>query len=245
MLYLLRNLHVKAVKVIQILYLPAFRSASSAAAITKSARRGSLKAAPVTKSALGTSINIVPTTKSALQGLPSAAFHEICISKFIKYCTYHEICTSRFIKCCTCHEHCMSRFSKCCISHELCAPRRSPSCPKCCTCHESCISNTSDPFHLLRKIDFGIPKYEISFVPAKKIITMCENAHGTTTRVQSLETLAAHTQILRACAIEMHFEDFKRHEYTAARNSENPSVCPYCLGRKYLFSKIYNLYMYI
>ena len=43
---------------------------------------------------------------------------------------------------------------------------------------------------------------------------MCENAHGTTTRAQSLEAPAAPTQISRACAVEMRFEDFERHECT-------------------------------
>ena len=41
---------------------------------------------------------------------------------------------------------------------------------------------------------------------------MCENAHGATTRAQSLEAQAAATQISRACAVEMHFEDFERRE---------------------------------
>ena len=47
---------------------------------------------------------------------------------------------------------------------------------------------------------------------------MCENAHGTTTRAQSLEAPAADTQIQRACAVEMHFEDFERHECTVNSN---------------------------
>ena len=42
---------------------------------------------------------------------------------------------------------------------------------------------------------------------------MCENAHGATTGAQSLEAPAAATQTLRACAVEMHFEAFERHEY--------------------------------
>ena len=45
--------------------------------------------------------------------------------------------------------------------------------------------------------------------------TTCENAHGTTTRAQSLEAPSAPNQIQRACAVEMHFEDFERHECTA------------------------------
>ena len=43
---------------------------------------------------------------------------------------------------------------------------------------------------------------------------MCENAHGTATRGQSLEAPAADTQILRACAAEMHVDDLEGHECT-------------------------------
>ena len=43
---------------------------------------------------------------------------------------------------------------------------------------------------------------------------MCENAHGATTRAQSLEAPAAGRQILRACAVEMHVDDFERYECT-------------------------------
>ena len=46
----------------------------------------------------------------------------------------------------------------------------------------------------------------------RKVTIVSENAHGTTTRVQSLEAPAAPTQILRACAVEAHFEDFEGHE---------------------------------
>ena len=38
--------------------------------------------------------------------------------------------------------------------------------------------------------------------------------HGTTTRAQSLEAPAAGPQILRACAVEMHIDDFEMHECT-------------------------------
>ena len=82
---------------------------------------------------------------------------------------------------------------------------------------------------------------------------MCENARGTTTRAQSLEAPAAGPQILRACAVEMHFDAFDGHECTANSNElavhagalqrskhellfyypKNPSVCPHCLGNKY------------
>ena len=43
---------------------------------------------------------------------------------------------------------------------------------------------------------------------------MYQNAHGTTTRAQSLEAPAAGPQILRACAVEMHIDDVERHECT-------------------------------
>ena len=45
---------------------------------------------------------------------------------------------------------------------------------------------------------------------------MCENAHGATTRAQSLEAPAADAQIQQACAVEMHFHDFERHECTVS-----------------------------
>ena len=47
---------------------------------------------------------------------------------------------------------------------------------------------------------------------------MCENAHGATTRAQSLEAPAAGPQILRACAVEMHMDDVERHECTVNSN---------------------------
>ena len=48
----------------------------------------------------------------------------------------------------------------------------------------------------------------------RKVTTMSENVHVATTRAQSREAPAVDTQILRPCAVEMHFEDFKRHECT-------------------------------
>lgn len=38
--------------------------------------------------------------------------HEICLSKYIKYCTCHEIFFWRFIKCSACHEDYASRCTK-------------------------------------------------------------------------------------------------------------------------------------
>ena len=51
------------------------------------------------------------------------------------------------------------------------------------------------------------------FAP-RKVTTMSENARGTTTRAQSRQAPARATQILRACAVEMHFKDFDTHECT-------------------------------
>ena len=47
---------------------------------------------------------------------------------------------------------------------------------------------------------------------------MRENAHGATRRAQSLEAPAADTQILQACAVEMHIDDVERHECTVNSN---------------------------
>ena len=50
---------------------------------------------------------------------------------------------------------------------------------------------------------------------------MSENVHGATTRAQSRQAPAPAHQILRACTVERHFNDFARHEDTAVRT---PSV---------------------
>ena len=81
---------------------------------------------------------------------------------------------------------------------------RSKTAPIPCTCHEKSIlkhQNTRFPLRLPRKVT-----------------TMCENAHGTTTRAQSLEAPARGTQTLRACAVEMHIDDVERHECTVNSN---------------------------
>ena len=49
----------------------------------------------------------------------------------------------------------------------------------------------------------------------RKVTTMCENEHGTTTKAQSLGAPAAGPQILRARAVEMHVDDFEKRECTA------------------------------
>ena len=68
--------------------------------------------------------------------------------------------------------------------------------------------------HLSRKVDFEAPKHEVPLRLPRKVTTMCENAHGTTTRAQSLEAPAAATQTLRACAVEMPIDDVERRECT-------------------------------
>ena len=86
----------------------------------------------------------------------------------------------------------------------------------------------------------------------RKVTTMCENAHGAATRAQSRQARAPATQILRACAVEVHMDDVERHECTVNSNElavhgrtlqrskhqlpftyrKNPSVCPRCLWKK-------------
>ena len=78
---------------------------------------------------------------------------------------------------------------------------------------------------------------------------MCENAHGATMRAQSLGAPAADAQIQRACdcAVEMHVDDFERHECTVNSSElavharalsdlstyrKNPKLCPHFLGKK-------------
>ena len=59
----------------------------------------------------------------------------------------------------------------------------------------------------------------------RKVTTMCENVHGTTTRAQSLEAPAADTQIQQACAVEVHMDDVERHECTV-NSSESARTRP-------------------
>ena len=116
-------------------------------------------------------------------------------------------------KCCACHEACKQatcpKVTLHCACHEIRARVEDHHrALKCRTCHEICISkyHRSDPLRLLRKVDFA--------PPTRKVTTISENVRGTTTRAQSRQAPAADTQILRACAVEMHFEDFERHECT-------------------------------
>ena len=48
----------------------------------------------------------------------------------------------------------------------------------------------------------------------RKVTTIYQRAHGTTTRAQSLEAPAAGRQILQAGAVEVHMDDVKNHECT-------------------------------
>ena len=90
---------------------------------------------------------------------------------------------------------------------------------------------------------------------------MYQNAHGTTTRAQSREAPAADTQILRACAVEVHIDDIENHECTVNSSElavhgralqrskhqllftyrKNPSVCPHCLGSIYIICIVHAL----
>ena len=77
---------------------------------------------------------------------------------------------------------------------------RSKAAPIPCACHEK-----STLEHQSTRFPWRLPR---------KVTTMCENAHGATTRGQSRHTHAPATQTLRACAGEMHLEDVERHECT-------------------------------
>ena len=216
----------------------------SAVPATKSALRGSPRAVPATKSAHGGSpscdcheICTSRFTKCCVcHGLCTSRFtkcyacHELCTSRFTKCCACHEIYMSRITTCCDCHEICTSRFTKCCTCHEIC---KRATCPKVtihCTCHgiraphvqsaapatKSALRSTAAPIpctcHERSTLDHQSTRFPLRL--PRKVTTMCENAHGNTTRAQSRQALAAATQISRACAVEMHFDDFQRHECT-------------------------------
>ena len=65
---------------------------------------------------------------------------------------------------------------------------RSKTAPIPCTCHEK-----SNLKHQSTRFPLNLPR---------KMTTICKNAHGTTTRAQSLEAPAADTQIQRAWAVD-------------------------------------------
>ena len=70
----------------------------------------------------------------------------------------------------------------------------------------------------VRKSRLKAPKHEVPLRLPRKVTTMCENVHGTTTRAQSPEAPAADTQIQRACAVEVHMDDVESHECTVNSN---------------------------
>ena len=161
-----------------------------------------------------------------------------------------------------CHEICTSRVTECCACHEIC---KRITCPKV-TIHmhlsrnlsSSTITTMSKVLHLPRKLHFQVKQLR-SLAPVTKSRLWYQNAHGTTTRAQSPEAPASDsaTQILRACAVEMHIDDVERHECTVNSNElavhagplqrskhqllfpyrKNPSVCPHCLGTKINYTK--------
>ena len=186
---------------------------------TKSAHRGSQNAVPATKSAHQGSQSALPATKSANEP-------HIQKPRFTAPVTKSELLDD--------HHHVQS------AAPATKTAFRSKTAPIPCACHEKSTlehQNTRFPLRLPRKVT-----------------TMYQNAHGTTTRAQSLEAPAAATQILRACAVEMHIDDVERHECTVNSSElaaharalqrskyqllfhcrKNPSVCPHCLGKKYI-----------
>ena len=81
----------------------------------------------------------------------------------------------------------------------------------------STITTMSKVLHLPRKLHIEVKQLQ-SLALSRKVITMCENAHGATTRAQSLEARARpHPDFVRA--VEMHFDDFEKHE-CAVNSSE-------------------------
>ena len=151
----------------------------------------------------------MPATKSAPRGSQSAGGAERCAC--------HEICTLRFTKCCAWHEICKRatcpKVTIHCTCQEIGAPRRSPPCSKCCACHEICIYKAAPipcACHEKSTLDHQSTRFPLCL--PRKVTTRSENARGTTRRVQSRQAPPAPGQILRACAVERHFEDFERHE---------------------------------
>ena len=185
-----RNLHFE---VHQVLCLPRnlhFEVHQSAVPATKSALRGSQSAAPATKSHYsqmrGHRNLHFEVHKAAPTATKSANEPHVQKSRFTAPVTKSELLDD--------HHHVQS------AAPATKTALRSKTAPIPCTCHEKSTlkhQNTRFPLRLPRKVT-----------------TMYENAHGTTTRAQSREALAPATQISRACAVEMHFEDFERHECT-------------------------------
>ena len=172
---------------------PALRGSRSAVPATKAALRGSQCDAPATKSALRGS---QPATKSALQGSQGAvpatkSANEPHLQSHDSLYTV-PVAKSDLVED---HRHVLRAVPAMKFAF------RSKAAPIPGTCHEKSAldhENTRLPSRLPRKVT-----------------TMSENAHGATTRAQSLEARASPTQqVLRACAVEMHVDDFERHACT-------------------------------
>ena len=155
------------------------------------------------------------------------ACHEICTSRFTKCCACHEICTSRY----TCGSSDKAFCRKSASKDNIKIPKRSyrarrpptsennphveksplNTAPVTKAYHEICISKykaTPTPCACHKKSTLG-HQSTFPFRLPRKVTTMSENARGATTRAQSRQAPAAADQILRACAVEMHFEDFE------------------------------------
>ena len=161
------------------------------------------------------------------------ACHELCTSRFAKCYACRKICSSKFTERCACHEIYTSRFTRRCACHEICTQSAAPaaisvlvlrgwqSAVPATNLQAGRLSKSYDSLHLhfevkplrlSRKVEFGPPKPEAPLRLPRKVTTVCENAHDATTRAQSRQAPAAATQISRACAVEMHIDDFERHE---------------------------------
>ena len=188
---------------------PAMKSAlqgpQNTAPPTKSALQGPQSLAPAMKSALQGPQNTAPPTKSALQGPQSTAPATKCAlqdPQSLAPATTSEnephVEKSRFTTPVTKSEHVEDYHHVQSAAPATKSTRRSKAAPTPCTCHE--------------KLTWGRQSTRFPLQLPRKVTTMSENVRGTRTRAQSRQALAAATQILRACAVEMHFEDFERHE---------------------------------
>ena len=115
-------------------------------------------------------------------------------------------------KCCACHEIYTSRFTKCCACQGVCTSRLT----KCCPCHEICTSRFTwrSPANLSRKLKSTLDHQSTRFpLPATK-----SDHHAKKRCTPPLRSRDEHpprpTRFREACAVEMHFEDFERHECT-------------------------------
>ena len=143
----------------------------------------------------------MPATKSALRGSQSAVMPRNL------YADVHKVlCLPRNRATCpkaTIHYTC----------HQIRAPRRSPPWPKYCTCHEICTSkqSRSDPLHLSRKIRLWTTKTRGLPCACHEKSPPCRKMR---TAPQRERSRWKHPPLQRACAVEMHLEEFERHECT-------------------------------